>query len=189
MIELEGTGQVSMGPGLMSWFSGEIITYNIPDGLLMGVYVYTINFTDTSGNSVIDSFTFTVSDTVDPIVTHTPEDITVESGYSWQNILWRATDLHPGTYTIELEGTGVVAGPTYWMSGQDIYYDIPDGHEPGDYIYTITFLDSPGNSVSDSITFTVETTDTGLGDAGVAIIVIAAISVVAVVAVVIMKKR
>ena len=38
------------------------ITYNIPDGLAAGVYIYQITFMDTNGNYITDSVTFTVED-------------------------------------------------------------------------------------------------------------------------------
>ena len=56
-IELQGSGRV-VGPGL--WSSGVAIIYNVPDGLAVGDYIYTVNFTDQYGNSVIDTITLTV---------------------------------------------------------------------------------------------------------------------------------
>ena len=65
------------------------------------------------------------------------------------------TDNNPDTYTIELSGSGIITGPTFWDSGTGITYEIPDGLDPGEYIYTIIIEDDFGNSVSDSVTFTV----------------------------------
>jgi hypothetical protein len=151
-IELQGTGIVS---GPTAWITGVPITYDIPDGLALGSFIYTVNFTDDGGNSITESVTFTVGDTVDPTVTNAPSDITVESDYTEQTISWTATDLNPSTYTIELQGTGVVAGPTSWTSGVAITYNIPDGFAIGSYVYTVNFTDDGGSSVTESVTFTV----------------------------------
>jgi len=70
-----------------------------------------------------------------PIISNAPGDFTVEAGYTGQSISWTATDPNPDTYTIELLGTGIVAGPTAWTSGNAINYDIPDGFSVGSYIY------------------------------------------------------
>ena len=66
-----------------------------------------------------------------------------------------ATDANPDTYSIELQGSGIVAGPTAWTSGNAISYNIPDGFGVGSYFYTINFTDDYGNSILDSVTFTV----------------------------------
>lgn len=91
-----------------------------------------------------------------PIITNAPTDFTVESGYTGVNISWTATDLSPNTYTIELQGTGVVAGPTTWSSGVAITYNVPDGLAVGDHIYTVNFTDLVGNSITDTVIMTVE---------------------------------
>jgi hypothetical protein len=160
-IELQGSGIVA---GSTAWTSGVTIIYNIPDGFAIGVYVYIINFTDDYGNSIIESVDFTVEDTTDPMFTSTPSDFTVDYGYTGINISWTSTDLHPHTYTIELQGSGIVLGPTAWLNGVAIIYNVPDGLAVGDYIYTVNFTDQYGNSVIDTITLTVKDVSTD-GDA------------------------
>jgi len=59
-------------------------------------------FTDLDGNFITDSVTFTVEDTTNPVITVSPNDFTVEYGYTGQSISWTATDANPDTYTIEL---------------------------------------------------------------------------------------
>jgi len=151
-IELQGSGIIA---GPTTWTSGVQIIYNIPDSLAVGVYIYTVNFTDDYGNSIIDSVTFTVSDTTNPTIISAPSDLPVEFGYTGQNLSWNATDIHPNTYTIELQGSGIIAGPTAWTSGVQIIYNIPDSLAVGVYIYTVNFTDDYGNSIIDSVTFTV----------------------------------
>jgi hypothetical protein len=154
-IELLGMGIVA---GPTAWTSGNAITYNIPDGLAVGPHVYIVNFMDLASNSVTDSVRFTVEDTISPIMTISPSNFTVEYGYTGQSISWTVTDLNPDTYTIELLGTGIVAGPTAWTSGNAITYNIPDGFGVGSYVYLITFTDLGSNSINDSVRFTVEDT-------------------------------
>ncbi len=95
-------------------------------------------------------------DTTDPVITSNPDDLVVEEGYSGFTLSWTATDLFPGTYSIELAGTGTVVGHTAWISGDAITYNIPNGLSAGTYTYTITFYDDHGNSILDSVVFTVE---------------------------------
>jgi hypothetical protein len=153
-IELQGTGIVT-GPEV--WISGVAVTYNIPDGFNLGDYIYTVNFTDDGGNSITNSVTFAVEDTIAPIITSVPSNISAKSSYSGLVIIWAATDLNPETYTIERNGTEIV-GPTAWTSGEVIVYSIPDGLDIGVYTYSISFTDGGGNSITDSVTFAVEET-------------------------------
>ena len=151
-IELQGSGIVA-GPS--AWSTGVAIMYDVPDGLAIGDYIYTVNFTDDYDNLITDSVTMTVGDTTDPIITNTPSDFTVEFGYTGLDISWTATDLNPNTYTIELQGSGIVAGPMAWSSGVAITYDVLDGLAIGDYLYTINFTDDYDNFITDTITMTV----------------------------------
>jgi len=151
-IELQGMGTVA---GPTAWTSGNAINYNIPDGFGVGSHVYTVNFTDDYDNFITDSVNFTVEDTTNPIITVSPNNFTVEYGYTGQSISWTATEPNPNTYTIELQGMGTVAGPTAWTSGNAINYNIPDGFTPGVYTYNITFTDESGNSISNTVTVTI----------------------------------
>ena len=117
-----------------------------------------VNFTDDNDNSISDSVTFTVSDTTNPTIISIPNDLTVEFGYTGQSLSWTAIDANPDTYTIELQGSGIVAGPTVWTSGIPIICNIPNGFAVGVYIYTVNFIDDSDNSISDSVTFMVDYT-------------------------------
>ena len=152
-IELQGYGIVA---GPTTWTSGTNITHNILNGLYLGTYVYTINLTDFHGNSVIDEVIFTVEDATYPVITISPNDITVDYGYTGQSISWMATDLFPNSYTVELQGSDIVAGPIAWISGVEITYNIPEGFKAGSYIYIVNFTDDYGNSKIDSVIFTVD---------------------------------
>ena len=151
-IELLGSGLVK-GPS--PWTSGSTINYNIPNGFSHGVYGFLITFKDKSGNGISDSVWFTVGESTNPNILKAPVNLTLEFGYTGQSLLWMASDTYPDTYTIELLGTGIVAGPTAWTSGGNVIYNIPDGLTSGVYTYNITFLDQSGNSVSDTVTVTI----------------------------------
>ncbi|MFX0001128.1 MAG: hypothetical protein ACFE9Q_12215 [Candidatus Hodarchaeota archaeon] len=92
----------------------------------------------------------------DPVITSAPSDLTIEEGYTGQYISWIATDLSPNTYSIDRQDIGNVAGPSAWLSGTAITYNIPTGLTEGNYTYTITITDDYGGSVTDSVTVTVE---------------------------------
>ncbi|MBA7561723.1 hypothetical protein ES708_03363 [subsurface metagenome] len=148
-IELQGTGIVA---GPTAWTSGNAINYNIPDGLGVGSYVYTVNFIDEYDNFITDSVTFTVEAAINPVITVSPNNFNVEAGYTGQSLSWTATDANPDTYTIELIGTGIVVSSTPWANNTPVLYNIPDGFSPGVYTYKITFTDESGNSVLDTVT-------------------------------------
>ena len=93
-----------------------------------------------------------------PIIINALSDFTVEYGYTGQSLSWTATDPNPGTYTIELQGSGQVITPIAWTNGVGITYNIPDGFSVGVYIYSISFRDDYGNFINDSVTFTVDDT-------------------------------
>ncbi len=102
-----------------------------------------------------DIYAQRIADLDDPLLTHNPGDASLAFVYTGYSISWRATDANPENYTIELIGTCIVAGPTAWMSGIDITYNIPDGMAAGIYVYNITIVDANGNSISDSVSLTV----------------------------------
>jgi len=151
-IELQGTGIVE---GPTTWSSGVTIIYNIPNGLAVGEYFYSINYTDDYGRFATDIVKVTIQDTTNPIITSLPSDFTIESGYTGETISWTATDINSNTYTIDLLFSGIVEGPTAWSSGVAIIYNIPDGLAVGEYTYIVNFTDESGNFDTDIITITV----------------------------------
>jgi len=152
-IKLQGTGIVA---GSTAWTSGNAIYYNIPDGFGVGSYLYTVNFTDDYGNFITDSVNFTVEeDTTNPVITVSPNNFTVEYGYTGQSISWTATDANPDTYTIEQIETGIVVTSTPWDDNTPVVYNIPDGFTPGVYTFKIIFTDESGNSISNTVTVTI----------------------------------
>ena len=154
-IELQETGIVA---GPLTWLNGSLITYNVPDGLNLGIYTYTINLTDDYGNFITDTVLMSVIELEDPIIKISPTDFSVEYGYSGIILSWTATDQNPNAYTIELQGTGIVAGPTVWSNNTAITYNVPDDFAVGQYIYTINFTDDYNNFIIDAVIMTVEDT-------------------------------
>ncbi len=136
----------------------------IPSGLDESIQ-YQIKISDESDPSLYNFseyfyiFNAIIGDTTNPIITLSTTNFTVEAGYTGQSLSWTATDANPDTYTIELQGTGIVAGPTVWTSGNEITYNIPDGFAVGVYTYNITFRDENGNSISNTVTVTIEDVD------------------------------
>jgi len=97
-----------------------------------------------------------VIETDNPIITNALSNFTVEFGYKGVNISWTATDANPNIYTIELQGSGIVAGPIEWLSGVEITYNVPDGFAVGEYLYTANFTDDYGNYATDTVIMTVQ---------------------------------
>ncbi|MHA1375254.1 MAG: LVIVD repeat-containing protein [Promethearchaeota archaeon] len=152
-IELQGFGIVA---GPTAWFSGVAVNYGIPNGFPLGEYYYIINYTDDYKNFIIDTIKFTVGDSVNPVITDAPEDYSCFSGYTDISLFWIATDAHPATYTVALQGSGIVAGPTSWTSGNNVSYTIPEGLSVGEHFFTINFTDLAGNFVIDTVKITVK---------------------------------
>ncbi|MHA1618593.1 MAG: hypothetical protein ACTSVZ_04865, partial [Promethearchaeota archaeon] len=152
-IEFHGSGIV-VGP--IEWESDVTVLYDIPDDLAIGTYVFTANFMDDYGHILSDSVTLTIiEDSSNPSILEAPDDVIVEILYTNQSLSWTATDFHPYTYVIDLQGSGVVVGPIAWESGIKITYNIPDNFPAGVYVYAINFTDDFGNSMVESVTFTV----------------------------------
>ncbi|MHA2402659.1 MAG: LamG-like jellyroll fold domain-containing protein, partial [Candidatus Kariarchaeaceae archaeon] len=133
-----------------SWFSGTNITYS-PDGLLNGIYNFTIEVADASNNIINDTVWVTVFDSSDPQI-NSPPDTTYAEGSVGNSINWTATDLQPATYEVS-NGTGIIDSGI-WSTGVPIVVNI-DGYLKGTHDFTITFYDTTNNFVSDTIRLTV----------------------------------
>ena len=155
-IELQGSGIVD---GPTAWSSGVVINYIIPSGLAVGEYLYTVNFTDDNDNFITDTINITIQDTIHPVITDQPSDFTIDLGYTGETISWTATDPFPNTYTIDLQGSGIVEGPTAWSSGSPITYNIPEGLSAGEYFYTVNFSDDYNNFDTDTVKMTIQDPD------------------------------
>ncbi len=129
-----------------SWISGVPIAINV-DGLTVGIYNYTINITDESNNTAIDTVLVAIEDTTAPGV-GSPDDITYEEGTTGHVISWNATDNNPGSYIINRDGVEVNSGS--WISGVSIIINV-DGLTVGSYNYTINVSDAFNNTAIDTV--------------------------------------
>ncbi len=112
-------------------------------------------FTDDYFNFATHTVIMKVGDTEDPIIIDAPSDFTVDYGYTGVSISWIATDANPNFYTIDLQASGMIAGPTAWSNGTAITYNVPNGLSVAEYIYTINITDAYGNFIIHTVTMTV----------------------------------
>lgn len=130
--------------------------WEIPVSISIFDDLYQINITNSDYLETSDiSDYFEIYELNNPIITNAPNDLSVEYGYSGVNLSWIATDQNPNVYTITLQGNGIVAGPTAWLNGSIITYNIPNGLAIGQYIYTVNFSDQYGNSNTNTVTLIV----------------------------------
>ena len=124
------------------------------DGLLVGVYNYTIVFYDGTGNSAQDTVIVSVVDTTAPMIS-SPADILYQYGTNGNQVEWNATELDPAFY--ELVGNGTLIGITPW-NGSKLIFNI-DGYNYGIYNLTLILWDNSGNWANDTIIVTVVDTE------------------------------
>ncbi|MCY3410656.1 MAG: hypothetical protein INQ03_03365 [Candidatus Heimdallarchaeota archaeon] len=139
-----------------SWISSELITQNI-DGLLKGIYNFTISYLDTSGNARQDTVWVTVTDDTSPILDTQPSDLSYSEGDLNNNITWQASDSYNDSYRVYKNNAIYEIGD--WTSGSPTVIDI-DGLTKGSYNFTIMFLDESNNYITDTVIVTIlDTTD------------------------------
>ncbi len=122
------------------------------DGLSLGVYNYTLVITDLLGNIASDTVFVTVIDGTAPIL-DSPDDVQFNEGTTGYTITWNPDDLHPESYTIEVNG--VVASFGSWNSSEeDISFEL-DAFTIGTYNVTLLVTDIGGNTVIDTVIVTI----------------------------------
>jgi hypothetical protein len=130
-----------------SWTNLQNITISI-DGLLEGVYVYTIVFTDGSSNSINDTVNVTVTDVTSPSVSDTGDISNYEQTSTGNIISWIVGDFHPNLYNVTKDGSEYI-GNTSWSNGT-LEIDI-DGLTVGSHTFVITVTDNAGNLAQDTV--------------------------------------
>ncbi|MHA2171252.1 MAG: LamG-like jellyroll fold domain-containing protein, partial [Candidatus Kariarchaeaceae archaeon] len=133
-----------------TWISASNITYSV-DGLLKGLYNFTIEVADDSSNVVNNTVWISVYDSTDPAINN-PPDTGYAEGSAGNTLTWTATDLHNATYEIS-DGTSIVDSGI-WETGVPIVFD-SDGYLKGIHDFTITVYDTSGNYNTDTIRITV----------------------------------
>jgi uncharacterized protein YvpB len=135
-----------------SWTDVDFISINI-DGLVKGVYNYTIAISDLSDNQISDTVIVTVADTTFPIFDSIPSDYQYSEGTTGNSLSWNATDNYPGTFEVYRNGT-LTGDSGSWTDADFISINI-DGLVKGVYNYTITISDLSDNQISDTVIVTV----------------------------------
>ena len=129
-------------------WDGSSITVNV-DGLLPGIYNYSVFVNDTSSNSDTDLVFVTVSDTVAPAITPI-SDVEFENGLTGNDLVWDVDELLPDMYNITMNGTLIVSG-TYT---DNVTYNV-DAYSSGHYLFVVYVNDTSGNSASSSVMVTI----------------------------------
>ncbi|MHA2030262.1 MAG: hypothetical protein ACW99Q_12770, partial [Candidatus Kariarchaeaceae archaeon] len=130
-----------------TWLSYEQITINI-DGLLKGIYNYSILVQDIHNNLNSDTLIVEVIDDTLPLIQR-PSDLEVPIN-SMENIIsWTGHDLHPDIYFVYRNGSIIIPG-NIWVSGIPINLNV-DSQTVGVYNYTIVVFDESGNSIADNV--------------------------------------
>jgi len=165
-----------------------ILSYSLTSPLTEGVWYWRVQAFDSTGNSGTYSIVnlVTIDSTIPSI--NQPSDTSYEEGSTGNVIVWNPDDINP--YRCEVNRDGTVVTNDFW-DGSNITEDI-DGLSAGTYIYICTVYDKAGNSISDSVTVTVEEAENIFGSfIGVYIIlgVIGGVSLLAVVVIFLVRKR
>ncbi|MHA2100771.1 MAG: hypothetical protein ACW99A_19035, partial [Candidatus Kariarchaeaceae archaeon] len=136
-----------------SWTNAGVITINV-DGLVVGIYNYTIMVNDASTNQNTDIVYVTVvTDTVSPIFFITPVDLQYSEGNTGNTLSWNTTDSSPGTFEVYRNGTST--GDSGSWTNEDFITINIDGLLKGTYNYTIVVSDLSDNQISDTVIVTV----------------------------------
>jgi parallel beta-helix repeat protein len=130
--------------------SGEIVIG--VEGLVVGVYNYTLMITDAEGAMVLDTVIVEVSpDNTPPTITH-PADLNYIEGEGSYSITWMVADAFPATYELWLNGTIIQHGN--WTTGS--WSVNVSSLASGFYNYTMVIMDKNGNWASDTVLLVVD---------------------------------
>jgi len=129
-------------------------SYDIPVPISAGEYTLTVvaknNDNDWNGDQEQSSefnYIDILGDITPPQIIQ-PDDITYELISIGNEIVWVATDEHPDTYTVLLDGE--YYGEGIWQSGEPVEIDV-DGLLLGAYQFSVEFYDTYDNSVTNSV--------------------------------------
>ena len=130
-----------------NWPSG--IFSRPSDGLYPGNYeVYLVVIDDDGASFQIYVDTLSLVDTSPPTISE-PLDVNYSESDTGYSISWNASDLHPISYVIYLEGIPVKSGA--WNSSSEFLVILVDGLGLGSHNYTIMVIDIGGNTAVDTV--------------------------------------
>ncbi|MFW9943931.1 MAG: NosD domain-containing protein [Candidatus Sifarchaeia archaeon] len=93
------------------------------------------------------------ADTIDPTIDH-PPDMFIDVRPSGSLLVWRPSDSHPSSFEVSERSLYVVAEGDW--NGSAIVISLDDLNlGVGTYVYTLTVIDTCGNSINDTVTVTV----------------------------------
>ena len=116
------------------------------DGLAYGDHPVIITVWDIEDNTATDTIMVHVFDDTDPTI-NGPPNMEIFVGGSGQEITWEVSDLHPDTYTVELDGEEYATGS--WTNGE-LSINI-DGLTAGEHVLVLYIYDVDGNEISDGV--------------------------------------
>jgi len=116
------------------------------DGLAYGDHSVIITVWDIEDNTATDTIVVHVFDDTDPTI-NGPPNMEIFVGGSGQEITWEVSDLHPNTYTVELDGEEYATGS--WTNGE-LSINI-DGLTAGEHVLVLYIYDVDGNEISDGV--------------------------------------
>ncbi len=125
------------------------------DGLALGAHNFTLVVHDTSNNSATDTVIITVVDNTAPTIDR-PADLSYVHGTTGHMMTWSPIDLHPASYVILQDGSGVGSGT--W-NGSAIIISV-DGLDLGSYNFTLIVYDTSSHSITDQVMVTVNPPNT-----------------------------
>ncbi len=154
--EHEDSANNTWDNGVIGNYWGDDYGNRYPNATNIGsIWNTTYEINGTGGG--IDNFPL-ISSAFSPLFVSVPDDISTNENYTDLNVSWIVVNLNPASYTIELNGNEIVSA-TECVSGEDIYYDIPDGLLEGNHNITITVSDESGNIAQDTFIITVNVED------------------------------
>ena len=125
-----------------AWQSDIPISVNV-DGLLKGVYNFTIEILDQEGQRITSTVFVSVEDTTAPTAETIFGSVTLREGGS-NTLNWTVSDPYPMSYQILLNGTQIHSGT--WTSNVPLVLSFP--YPIGIYNVTAVFTDESGNTAS-----------------------------------------
>lgn len=122
------------------------VTVNI-DGLAYGTHTVVITVWDVDQNSVTDTVIVHVYDDLSPVLKSPPNQLLFVDA-TGQTIDWQASDLHPATYALAVDGTEFASGT--WTSGT-LAVNVDGINDMGQHTLLLIIYDIDGNSANGTV--------------------------------------